>query len=100
MFGCSGTFSMYKNDETSGTKNLTRSLCILIIAFLEYWLFKHWSQLQSLYSSTGIEVGIMKKLCKQEVIGMRIKVSGLNSVHLICDSYFNFWFKHWNRNRN
>jgi len=43
----------------------------------------------------GIEVVIMKKLCKQEVIGMRMhqfKVSGLNSVHLICDSYFNFRF--------
>jgi len=40
-----------------------------------------------------IEVVIMKKkLCKQEVIGMRMhqfKVSGLNSVHLIFDSYFN-----------
>jgi len=42
-------------------------------------------------------IGIM---CKQEVIGMRMhhfKVSGLNSVHLICDSYreglyFNLWF--------
>jgi len=36
-----------------------------------------------------------KKLCKQEVIGMRMhqfKVSGLNSIHLICDSYFNLWF--------
>jgi len=47
---------------------------------------------------------IMKKLCKQEVIGIRMhqfKVSGLNSVHLICNSYFNFWFnmfKHQNRN--
>jgi len=41
-----------------------------------------------------IEVVIMKKLCKQEVIGMtmyQFKVTGLNSVHLICDSYFNFW---------
>jgi len=40
----------------------------------------------------GIKVVIMKKLCKQEVIGMRMhqfKVSGLNSVHLICNSYFN-----------
>jgi len=35
---------------------------------------------------------MMKKLCKQEVIGTRMhqfKVSGLNSVHLLCDSYFN-----------
>jgi len=40
----------------------------------------------------GIEVVIMKKLSKQEVIGIRMhqfKVSGLNSVHLICDSYLN-----------
>jgi len=38
---------------------------------------------------------IIKKLCKQKVIGLRMhqsKVSGLNSVQLICDSYFNFWF--------
>jgi len=43
----------------------------------------------------GIEVVNMKKLRKQEVIGMRMhqfKVSGLNSVHLICDSYFEFFF--------
>jgi len=47
----------------------------------------------------GIEVVVMKKLCKQEVIGMRIhqfKVSGLNNVHLICDFYFNFWFSFLN----
>jgi len=28
----------------------------------------------------------------------QFKVNGLNSVHLICNSYFNYWFKHWNRN--
>jgi len=40
----------------------------------------------------GTEVAVMKKLCKQKVIGMRMhqfKLSDLNSVHLICDSYFN-----------
>jgi len=41
----------------------------------------------------GIEVVIMKKkLCKQEVIRIRMyqfKVSGLNSIHLIYNSYFN-----------
>jgi len=40
----------------------------------------------------GIKVVIMKKLCKQEVIGRRmhqLKVSGLNSVYLICYSCLN-----------
>jgi len=40
----------------------------------------------------GIEVVIMKKPCKQEVIGMRMyqfKVSVLNSLHFISNSYFN-----------
>jgi len=57
-----------KNDKTSKTKNLNRRI--------------------------GIEVVIMKKLCKQEVIdeNASFKLSGLNSVHLICNSYFNFWF--------
>jgi len=41
-----------------------------------------------------IRIGVMimeKKLCKQVVKGMRMhhfKVSGLNSVNLICNSYF------------
>jgi len=59
IFCCSGTL---KNDETSKTK-LTRRI--------------------------GIKMVIMKKLCKQEVIGMNASVNGLNAVHLICDSHFN-----------
>jgi len=38
----------------------------------------------------GIGVVIMKKNCVNN--RDEFKVSSLNSVHLICDFYFNFWF--------
>jgi len=47
---------------------------------------------KNLTKRIGIEVVIIKQLCKQEVIGMRLhqfKVSGSNNIYLICNSYFN-----------
>jgi len=71
IFACSRTLSMYMDMKKSDKTSKAKKLKI--------------------FNLKNRDQNEKKRVSK--------KVSGLNSVHLICDSYFNFWFKCWNRNR-
>jgi len=66
-------------------------------ARLRYFLLVKQKTLKLSTRRIGIKVVIVKKLYKQEVIGIKMhqfKVSGLNNLHLICDSYCISMFKY------